>query len=185
MNLTRDRLHTIGWGTALAICFALTLVLTFRVNAMKSEVHLANRQIAQLTQEKMFLETEFEARANQQQLKALNDVDFGYEAPTAGQYLASERQLALLGKPVGPDAPRQIRVVDGDDSGGAAVQNMPAMVSPLTGKPLGKVTDNASRANPAGRHHGSLSQRASLSQRLSRLDDAAVHAVRHAGMTRE
>ena len=29
MNLTRDRLHTIGWGTALAICFALTLALTF------------------------------------------------------------------------------------------------------------------------------------------------------------
>ena len=64
MNLNRDRLHTIGWGTAMAICLALTAVLTTRVNAVKSQVALADRQIAQLTREKLYLETEFETRAN-------------------------------------------------------------------------------------------------------------------------
>ena len=72
MNLTRDRLHTIGWGMALTICGALTLGLTFRVNAVKSEVRLADRKIAALQQEKLFLETEFETRANQQQLRAMD-----------------------------------------------------------------------------------------------------------------
>ena len=76
MNLTRDRLNTIGWGMALTICIALTLALTFRVNAVKSQVRLAERQIVSLKQEKMFLETEFETRASQQQLEAFNDVDF-------------------------------------------------------------------------------------------------------------
>ena len=180
MNLTRDRLHTIGWGTALAICFALTLALTFKVNAVKSEVHLAGRQIAHLQQEKMFLETEFEARANQQQLKALNDTDFGYEAPTAGQYLESERQLAMLGKPAAPDAPKQIRVAENDAQGLPAQMSapMPAMVSPMTGKALA----SEPVASPATSHPA---RKASLSQRLSRLDDVVARAVRSAGATRE
>lgn len=114
MNLTRDRIHTIGWGMSLVICLALTLALTFRVNAVKSQVRLAERQIAQLKQEKLFLETEFETRASQQQLKAFNDVDFGYQAPTVGQYLESERQLAAFGKPRSPDAPDPIRVASAD-----------------------------------------------------------------------
>ena len=128
MNLTRDRLNTSGWGMALTICAALTLGLTFRVNAVKSEVRLAERRIVALKQEKLFLETEFETRANQQQLKAFNDVDFGYEAPTAAQYLESERQLAAYGKARSPDAPSPIRVAS------AQGLEVPQMVSPLTGQ---------------------------------------------------
>lgn len=126
MNLTRDRMHTIGWGMSLVICLALTLALTFRVNAVKSQVRLAERQITQLKQEKVFLETEFETRASQQQLKAFNDVDFGYQAPTVGQYLESERQLAALGKPRSPDAPDPIRVASAD-AVNASVRTMMAV----------------------------------------------------------
>lgn len=132
MNLTRDRLHTIGWGMALTICMALTLALTFRVNAVKSQVRLAERQIVSLKQEKMFLETEFETRASQQQLEAFNDVDFGYQAPTAGQYLENERQLASLGKARSPDAPSPIRVAAAD-TGETGIRAMPAIVTPLAG----------------------------------------------------
>lgn len=128
MNLTRDRMHTIGWGMTLVICLALTLALTFRVNAVKSEVRLADRRIAALQQEKVFLETEFQARASQQQLKAFNDVDFGYQAPTAEQYLENERQLAALGKPRSPDAPAPIRVASSEGVN-SAVRLMPAVVS--------------------------------------------------------
>ncbi|HWU03682.1 MAG TPA: hypothetical protein VN222_13165 [Novosphingobium sp.] len=128
MNLTRDRMHTIGWGMALTICFALTMVLTFRVNAVKSQVRLADRQILALKQEKLALDTEFETRASQQQLKAFNDVDFGYQSPTAGQYLESERQLAALGKPRAPDAPAPIRVAAADGDTGQ-VRVMPAIVA--------------------------------------------------------
>ncbi len=132
MNLTRDRIRSIGWAVVLTICFAFTLALTFRVNAVKSEVRLAERQIVALRQEKLFLETEFQTRANQQQLRSLNEVEFGYEAPTARQYLESERQLAALGKPRGADAPAPIRVATVADE--VETNAVVAMVSPLTGK---------------------------------------------------
>lgn len=131
MNLTQDRLRQVGWFAVLLTCFTLTVVLTFKVNAVKSQVRLTERQIAATKQQKLFLETEFEARASQQQLKNLNDVDFGYQAPTAGQYLENERQLAALGKPRGANAPSPIRVASaGDDT------PVTPMVSPLTGKAM-------------------------------------------------
>jgi len=134
MNLTRDRVRSIGWAFLLAVCFALTMVLTFRVNAVKSEVRLAERKIVAIKQEKMFLETEFETRSNQQQLKALNDLEFGYEAPRAAQYIEGERRLAELGKPRGPGAPAPIRVARA--AGGGAEAPFLAMVSPLTGQAM-------------------------------------------------
>jgi hypothetical protein len=136
MNLTRDRARSIGWAVILTVCLALTVILTFRVNAVKSQVRLTERQIVALKQEKLFLETEFQARASQQQLRNLNDVEFGYEAPSAAQYLEGERQLAALGKPRAADAPEPIRVASAAD----VVEGeglFPAMVSPLTGKPAG------------------------------------------------
>ena len=155
MNLTRDRLYTLGWGFALTICTALVLALTFRVNAVKSEVRLAERRVAQLKQEKMFLETEFETRASQQQLEAFNDVDFGYQPPTAGQYLESERQLAALGKPRSPDAPAPIRVASAD--GMTSVRAMPALASqfasaPVADKPKAPVAppENAKKPSTGG-----------------------------------
>jgi hypothetical protein len=134
MNLTRDRLHQVGWVAILLTCAALTLALTFKVNAVKSQVRLTERKIVALKQETMFLETEFETRANQQQLSSLNQVEFGYQAPTAGQYLEGERQLAGLGKPRAPGAPSPIRVASAAEV--TEESSFPAMVSPLTGKAM-------------------------------------------------
>jgi hypothetical protein len=160
MNLTRDRVHSIGWAVILTVCAALTLVLTFRVNAIKSQVRLTERQIVALKQEKIDLETEFETRANQQQLRALNDVEFGYEAPRADQYIEGERQLAQLGKPRGPGAPEPIRVATvsaGDDTRSAL-----AMVSPLTGKALAAEVPSQGMHKPASA--------ADLKDRLARIE---------------
>ena len=126
-----SRLRQAGWAMALGIVFTLFIALTFRVNAVKSEVVRAERQIVALKQENMRLETEFETRANQQQLANWNAVDFGYVAPRADQYLESERQLASLSQPVSPDAPSPIRVARAPSEA-----EMPQMVSPLTGKPM-------------------------------------------------
>lgn len=147
MNLTRDRLRQVGWVAVLITCFALTVALTFRVNAVKSQVRLAERQIVALRQDKLLLETEFETRANQQQLRNLNEVEFGYQAPTSGQYLENERQLASLGKPRAADAPSPIRVAsagvtEGEDGGFAA------MVSPLTGKAMAAEVPRHPRDKP-------------------------------------
>ena len=147
MNLTRNRVRSIGWVVVLTICAAMTFALTFRVNAVKSEVRLAERQIIAAKRDKQFLETEFQTRANQQQLAALNNVEFGYTAPTAGQYLEGERQLASLGKPRAADAPVPIRVAAAlpvSDNGG-----FPAMVSPLSGKAMAAEVPKDGAPSPA------------------------------------
>lgn len=158
MNLTQDRLRQVGWFAVLLTCFTLTVILTFKVNAVKSQVRLTERQIAATKQQKLFLETEFEARASQQQLKSLNDVDFGYQAPTAGQYLENERQLASLGKPRAANAPSPIRVASaGDDNA------VPTMVSPLTGK--------AMAAEPPKNGKVKSTTAANLGDRLSHVEE--------------
>ncbi len=180
MIVTANRLRSIGWLALLGVCGAMVLVLAFRVNALKSEVRKSENRIVALKQEKMYLETEFETRANQQQLEAWNDLDFGYVAPGAGQYLEGERQLAALGNPAGPDAPAPIRVASIDDAVTAKAA-FPAMVSPLTGKPVGvalridAVADGtggtASKDHPLDRSAAT----ASLGKRLTLLsaDDTA------------
>jgi hypothetical protein len=103
-------LRKIGWAMVLITCSALYGALHLRVNAVKSEVRLAERQIVALQEDKLLLETEFQTRSNQRQLATWNDVDFGYSAPVSGQYLEGERELAQFGTPRVPGAPAPIMV---------------------------------------------------------------------------
>jgi hypothetical protein len=168
MNLTRDRVRSIGWAVILTVCLGLTMVLTFRVNALKSQVRLAERQIVAIKHEKIDLETEFETRANQQQLRAVNDVEFGYEAPKADQYIEGERQLAVFGKPRGPGAPSPIRVARQDDDT-VPSSVFPAMVSPLTGKAIAAEMPSGGARKPL--------QAADLKDRLTRIELGATRAM--------
>lgn len=137
MNLTRDRVHSIGWISVLLVCGAATIALTLRVNAVKSQVHDTENRIVRVQQSINFLETEFQTRSNQQALNQLNDLEFGYKAPSAAQYIEGERQLAALGKPMGPGAPQPIRYANAETSeeGGAQEKDqgggLLAMVSPV------------------------------------------------------
>lgn len=132
--ITAGNMRKIGWAALLAVCFAMLFALSLRVNALRSEVRRTEMKIVALKREKVYLETEFETRANQQQLESWNDVEFGYVAPGPGQYLENVRQLAALGKPAGPAAPAPIRVAVAQPVEEGSV--FPAMVSPLTGKHL-------------------------------------------------
>lgn len=194
MSLSARRMRSIGWLALLAVCSTLVLVLTLRVNALRSQVRHEENRIIALREETMYLQTEFETRASQQQLKAWNDVEFGYVAPAAGQYLENERQLAMLGKPAGPDAPAPVRLASADDGvSEAATPGFPAMVSPLTGKPMGGAvrTDAVARnlaapitpavASEADRipvDHAAAA--AALGERLGQLDAGTGHKARPA-----
>ena len=177
MFMTARRLRSMGWIATLVVCAALVMVLAFRVNALRSQVHQSQARIIALRQETMYLETEFETRANQQQLKAWNDVEFGYVAPTSAQYLDNERQLAAYAKPIEPDAPAPIRVASADDSVAAAAV-FPAMVSPMTGKPTGAADDSAPAARPTHEAADAPAARsaglATLSDRLGTVPHAAT-----------
>lgn len=133
--LMGSKMRKVGWAAVLITCTVLYGTLHLRVNAVKSEVRLAEQRIVFLQQEKLLLETEFETRANQQQLATWNEVDFGYSAPTAGQFLEGERQLAQFGTPRAKGAPEPIRVASVD----AVTEQesaFPDLVSPLTGKAM-------------------------------------------------
>jgi hypothetical protein len=166
MNLTRDRVRSIGWAFVLTVCFALTMGLTFRVNAEKSEVRLAERQIVAVKQQKLFLETEFLTRANQQQLRNLNEVEFGYQAPTSRQYIEGERQLASLGKPRGINAPSPIRVASAADV--TQPTGIQALVSPLAGRAVAAEVPVKKKATAGAADK--IARNEDLRDRLARLD---------------
>lgn len=130
-----SRLRQASWAATLSGALGLFLALSFHVNAIKSDVRLAERRIVSLEREKLLLETEFQSRASQRQLAEWNAVEFGYVAPRAGQFLDSEAELASLGAPLRADAPQPIRIARAappvqDDS------SIADWVSPLTGQPM-------------------------------------------------
>lgn len=155
MIASANRLRSAGWLVLLGLCVALVLVLAFRVNALRSQIHRAEARIVALKQDKLYLETEFETRANQQQLKVWNDVEFGYAAPNSSQYLEGERELASLSMPATANAPEPIRVASVDNAV-LATAAFPAMVSPLSGKAMAsdsEVLDSEAQMRPAQINH--------------------------------
>jgi len=109
----------IGWVMVLIAFTALYGALHLRVNAVKSEVRLAERRIVSLQQETVLLETEFQTRSNQRQLATWNDVEFGYSAPRPGQFLEGERELAQFGTPRVPGSPEPIMVASAPQQSGS------------------------------------------------------------------
>lgn len=167
MMVSSHRFRSIGWLALLLFCGALVMTMAFRVNALRSQVHRTELQIVALRKEKLYLETEVETRANQQQLKLWNDVEFGYAAPTASQYLSSERQLAAFAKPDEPGAPEPIRVASMDDTV-AAQAAFPAIASRLVGDPQISAPADGGRAAPASTTAADpASANASLGARLA------------------
>lgn len=167
MIVSGSRRRQIGWLVVLVACAALLAGLTFKVNTIKSQVRLAERQIIALETEKRILEIEFQARSSQQQLADWNRVEYGYAAPSAGQYLESERQLAALGMARVQGAPEPIRVAHAPAE---PEEGVLAMVSPLTGKPIADETPAPHKASdkPASR---------SLSERLARPDPVGTASL--------
>lgn len=117
------QIRRMGWIVLLVLLTGLYAVLHLKVQAVHSDVVRAERRIVSLEQEKLLLTTEFETRANQLQLAAWNQVDFGYSAPTAGQFLKGQRQLASLGASAlpAPSSSAEIQLANASMDGEAAV----------------------------------------------------------------
>ncbi|WP_336985899.1 hypothetical protein [Altererythrobacter aquiaggeris] len=167
MIVSGSRLRQIGWAAVFAVCLAAFTMLTFRVNALKADVQHAERQIVRLERAKTLLETEFQTRANQQQLADWNEVEFGYRAPEAGQYLEGERQLASLGEPRLADAPSPIRVAHKAAPKGLQII---AMVSPMTGTANG---DGEPKKSERGKRKLDLAERLAMVDLLPEVPDTS------------
>ncbi|MEM1196621.1 MAG: hypothetical protein AAGH57_10995 [Pseudomonadota bacterium] len=135
MLMTASRLRQIGWGVVLGLCVAAFAGLSLTVHAVRSEVLVADGKIVRLEKQRQRLETEFQTRASQRQLAQWNNVDLGFVAPRADQYMDKGQRLADLGQRAGPGAPLPIRVARLDRSARAQAERR-EMVSPITGKPI-------------------------------------------------
>lgn len=168
-----SRLRQASWAGALSLALGLFLALTFHVNAIKSEVRLAERKIIRLEREKMLLETEFESRASQRQLAEWNAVDFGYVAPRAGQFLDNTTQLAMLAAPLRADAPAPIRVARAAPPVEDEEGPLGDWVSPLTGQPM---AEEAGAVVAEGARRAAAKSAEALADRLARTNAAEAAA---------
>jgi cell division protein FtsB len=152
----QSRMRRMGWLAVLSLCTVFYLALHLKVHAVQSEVVRSERQIIALESEKALLETEFETRANQEQLASWNRIDFGYTAPGADQFVENERQLAQFGTPRAAGAPAPILVAaitEGDKAPPFA-----KFVSPL-GRPVDArlIDANAGRDEAVDRRSATIS----------------------------
>lgn len=97
MILAVKRLKAIGWIALIFIVAIALYPLSLSVATLRSDLTRTEREILRTRAEIRYLETEFATRASLTQLAMWNDLEYGYEAPSAAQYLDGERELANLG----------------------------------------------------------------------------------------
>lgn len=98
MRLAFGKLKNLGW-IALVLIVAISLYpLSLSVATLRSDLSRTEQKIVESKRRIRYLETEFATRANLKQLDLWNELDYGYTAPNADQYLNNERGLANLGK---------------------------------------------------------------------------------------
>lgn len=102
MILAVKRLKTIGWIALIFIVAIALYPLSLSVATLRSDLTRTERDILRTRAEIRYLETEFATRASLAQLAMGNDLEYGYEAPSAAQYLDGERELANLGDATKP-----------------------------------------------------------------------------------
>lgn len=96
MLMAARKLQGIGL-VLLVLVFAMALYpVSLKVAATRSELTRIERQIDRTQANIRYLESELAVRASMRQLEQWNAESFGYSAPSATQYLESERQLASL-----------------------------------------------------------------------------------------
>jgi hypothetical protein len=96
MTLAMKKLKNFGWLALLSTIAVLLYPLSLNVGALHSELVRTDRKIMETKREISFLQAELRTRANMQQLAEWNDVLYGYEPPTAEQFIDGERALANL-----------------------------------------------------------------------------------------
>jgi hypothetical protein len=106
MTLAMKRLQNIGWLALVFFVAILLYPLSLNVASVHSDLVSVDNRIRETKREISFLQAELRTRASMQQLQEWNQVLYGYQPPTAQQFLNGESALAglngagLIGKPV-------------------------------------------------------------------------------------
>jgi hypothetical protein len=116
MSLAMKRLKNLGWLALVFMVAILLYPLSLNVAALHSDLVSVDRQILDTKREISFLQAEIRTRASLQQLEEWNELLYGYQPPTAQQFVNGEAALAGLGD-VGP-VTRPVMVAVGDAPAG-------------------------------------------------------------------
>lgn len=103
MSLAMKRLKNLGWLALVFMVAILLYPLSLNVAALHSDLVAVDREILDTKREISFLQAEIRTRASLQQLEEWNELLYGYQPPTAQQFVNGEAALAGLGgdAPVG------------------------------------------------------------------------------------
>lgn len=96
MSLAMKRLKNLGWLALVFMVAILLYPLSLNVAAMHSDLVAVDREILDTKREISFLQAEIRTRASLQQLEEWNELLYGYQPPSAEQFVNGEAALAGL-----------------------------------------------------------------------------------------
>jgi hypothetical protein len=96
MTLAMKRMKNVGWLALVFIIAIMLYPLSLNVASVHSDLARVDEKIRDTKREINFLEAELATRANIAQLDEWNQLLYGYEPPSADQFLEGERALASL-----------------------------------------------------------------------------------------
>lgn len=96
MSLAMKRLKNLGWLALVFVVAILLYPLSLNVAALHSDLVSVDREILETKREISFLQAEIRTRASLQQLEEWNELLYGYQPPTAQQFVNDETALAGL-----------------------------------------------------------------------------------------
>ncbi|MGB5076426.1 MAG: hypothetical protein WBO17_02980 [Sphingorhabdus sp.] len=112
MSLAMKRLKNLGWLALVFLVAILLYPLSLNVAALHSDLVSVDREILETKREISFLQAELRTRASLQQLEEWNDLLYGYQPPTAQQFVNGEAALAGLGGDTPVNKPVMVAVMD-------------------------------------------------------------------------
>ncbi len=148
MSLAMKRLKNLGWLALVFLVAIMLYPLSLNVAALHSDLINVDRNILETKREISFLQAELRTRASMQQLEEWNDLLYGYEPPTAQQFVNGEAALAGLSGDA--EFSKPVMMVAASDNDGAAPagligagRNSETVVTPA----IASATDRAVPAN--------------------------------------
>jgi len=139
MLMAARKLQGIGL-VLLVLVFAMILYpVSLKVAATRSELSRIEKQIDRTRDNIRYLESELAVRASMRQLEQWNADTFGYSAPSAGQYLSNERQLASfdrLPRARGANDVAPVLMAMVSPVGAPATEKASPVAKPATAKPI-------------------------------------------------
>ena len=121
MSLALQRLKNIGWMALVCLVAILLYPLSLNVAALHSDLVRVDNSILNTKREISFLQAELRTRASLAQLEEWNDMLYGYQPPSAQQFINGEAALAGLGGRMPTVKPVMVAVSDADGVAPAGV----------------------------------------------------------------